>query len=523
MINFKSSEAKSVQGNSLSEPFTIKELFLVFALLSFAILLRAYHLHDFPLMIHNDEMNCGLEARAVLHDPHRPFLLGTGWSGHPNFGYLFGGISLLISDTLWGLRLGSAVMGVFSLLFMYLFMREGFNRRIALITLFLATVFHFHIYFSRIGTHFNQAAFFIPLCLWLSLRAARDWNRWWCLAAGLSTGLAMQVYPATQVLLPVFFVWIVLQLFFLSNASSKKEFLRGALLCAVGTVVALSPMIIHYFTGGALEERSGRTFLFTKENLDHLAFDIGPLNYAKIFWYQLQAMTVKLFFKGDACIQFGYQGMLVGPLLPFVIWGIGCAVMRWKEAASQLLLLIISLTWITGGLLLVDPPAFQRLIAFGFLLPAFAALGLEWLQKLSRRWKQILLTFVLLGWAGWNANTAYYFYMHQPVWARDIAVRHLESDQSIKGFLLVTNQDENMRYESYQFMAPRVNTMRVAPPDFTAGLAQCPKPCAVAVPLISGSLPKPPPSTSDQSSIQWQHLSWPSDGGERAMYWAILP
>ena len=523
IVNSQSNDLNSTYSGHSPEPYEVGELCVVIALLVLALLLRSYHLNDFPLMIHNDEMNCGLEARAVLHDPQRPFFIGTGWSGHPNFGYLFGGISLLISDSLWGLRLGSAIMGVFSLLWIYLFMREGFNRRIALTTLFLATVFHFHIYFSRIGTHFNHAAFFIPLCLWLALRASRNWNIWWCLAAGLCTGLALQVYPATHVLIPAFFIWIIFQLCSPKTSSQRKELIIGIDLCLISMLFSLSPMIIHYVTGGALGERSGRTFLFTKENLNHLAFDIGPLTYTKILWYQLQSMTYALLLKGDKCLQYGYQGMLVGPLLPFILWGLWISVPSWKNAASLLLLLVITLTWSTGGLLLVDPPAFQRLISFGFLLPAFAALGLECIQKLSPLWKRITLTVVLVGWTSWNATAAWSFYLHQPVWARDMIVRRLESDPSIKGLLFVSDQYENMKYESFLYMAPNVIAQHVYADELQSSAAQCPKPCAIAIPVPPKSVTTSPPSPlSENDATPWEQVSWPSDGGIRSMYWKII-
>src|SRR6185437_8141705 len=119
--------------------------------------LRLPNLASMTYVVHGDEASCALEALRWLHGEVHT-LLSTGWYGLPVLGY---GIPALVmhfaGDSLFGLRLSSVIVGLLSLIVMYLLAREFAGRRVAFVATALLAVSHLHIQFSRSGIHYIHA------------------------------------------------------------------------------------------------------------------------------------------------------------------------------------------------------------------------------------------------------------------------------------------------------------------------------------------------------------------------------
>ena len=126
---------------------------------------------EYPYSIENDEAYIGLVARDILGG--RPYaFFDLFWVGVPNLSLAFTRAAQLVFDeSLWGIRMGNAVLGALSIPCVF-----GFGRRLignfpALMAAMLVATAHVHVHWSRNGQHFILTAVGAAVVLWLFARA----------------------------------------------------------------------------------------------------------------------------------------------------------------------------------------------------------------------------------------------------------------------------------------------------------------------------------------------------------------
>jgi len=170
------------------------EAALIGCLLVIGFAIRVYGIDDYPIQLHNDEMNTGLSARKFLHNP-MPQVFATGWWGQPGLGFYLTSLFMrMFGDSLFGLRMSSACYGMVFLLGLYIAARILFCARVAIIALILTTALPAHIHFSRAGFQQMQSLTFSLWALVLFLLALRN-RRWlYFTLSGVLLGISFQTY-----------------------------------------------------------------------------------------------------------------------------------------------------------------------------------------------------------------------------------------------------------------------------------------------------------------------------------------
>ncbi|HYD48255.1 MAG TPA: glycosyltransferase family 39 protein, partial [Terriglobales bacterium] len=212
-------------------------------LLLLGLALRLPSLSEIPPNIAADEILPGHEAMHISAGNYPNVFSSLGWFTIPGFAFLPPALvmQLLPDEPFYALRLSSLLTGMIGLCFTFLLARRLFNDRIALVTLFLMAVGFWHVHNSRTGFPFIQTSTFVPLVLYLLVRA-RQHRSLRCMAlAGIALGFALQGYfpvRALMLLVPLFLVvgWI-------GRGDSLRRIVAESAIAGTGMLLVLFPLL----------------------------------------------------------------------------------------------------------------------------------------------------------------------------------------------------------------------------------------------------------------------------------------
>src|ERR1019366_9110062 len=201
-----------------------RRLLLLFGVLAIASFLRFYHLTTTPPVLSIDEAMDGVNAQNVVQTGQFKVYYpeDNGREGlYVNILALAFRYHLLPDTAPWSVRMPAAVIGVLTVLGVYLLVTELFTESIALLSAFLLATSFWHINFSRIGFRAILAPFCLSWAMYFLLRAFRGNSPrngslpgaegtakyfLYAMAGGVFCGLGFYTYIAfriTPLLLPV--------------------------------------------------------------------------------------------------------------------------------------------------------------------------------------------------------------------------------------------------------------------------------------------------------------------------------
>ena len=142
------------------------------------------------------------------------------------------------------IRLEAALVGVLTILMLFLFMRERYGQRPALAAALLLALSPWHVAFSRVAFRGIWVPFFVVLGLWLAGRIQR--SRWYLVAFFASAGLFGYTYSPVRIYLPLYLLII---LGFHHKALDVKKLVLPVLMF----LLLVLPLIVTSFQGEHLQ------------------------------------------------------------------------------------------------------------------------------------------------------------------------------------------------------------------------------------------------------------------------------
>jgi len=202
---------------------------------------RFYLLRQIPPEMNSDHAEKILDILRILDGQTMIFFPTNGGREALQF-YIVAGLNKLFNVELnfMALKSVTALIGFFSLPFIYLLGKELFNRRVGLIALLFAGIAYWPNVVSRVGMRLPFYIFFTSLVLYLLLKALRTGNRNYFILTGLSLGLSFYGYSANRIL-PILVI-IAITLFLIHERSSehrKQVIIYSAILVIFALVVFL--------------------------------------------------------------------------------------------------------------------------------------------------------------------------------------------------------------------------------------------------------------------------------------------
>jgi 4-amino-4-deoxy-L-arabinose transferase-like glycosyltransferase len=427
-----------------------------------ALVLRVFALESVPFTLGGDEAWHGLLARQVIDGQLRnPFTMG--FMSMPTLFYWPLSWSLrLFGDSVVGLRLAAALVGAVTVPILYLFARDLWGRRLALLSALFLASYDYHIHYSRLGANNVWDPLFVVLALWALdrglARIAEEPARWgayrWFMVAGSVVGLSFYFYTGARLLPVLVAVYAVFVWWRRRKQLSRPGAYLGLML--VTFLVVAGPMLsyaqahppewnarlnqVGIIQSGWLEREPALTGKSTAQILAEQflraagAFHVFP---DRTVWYGADRPLL---------------GLLDGAL---AVLGMAWAVARWRDRRWFLILIWFWSVIVSGGMLTESPPSSQRLV---IAIPAVALLvatGLDRSVDLSARvlerqgrWEQVarglLLGLLMVG------SIRYYFVEFAP--ARRYGSENGETATMIGHYL----RELEGEYQVYHLGAPRI-------------------------------------------------------------------
>jgi 4-amino-4-deoxy-L-arabinose transferase-like glycosyltransferase len=375
------------------------EAVAVAALTLLAFMLRATALDSVPYTLGGDEAWHGLLARQVLaRELRNPFTMG--YMSMPTAFYWPLSWSLwLLGDTVTGLRFPAALVGTITVPIFYLFARDLWGRRTALVSAIFLTAYDYHIHFSRLGANNIWDPLFLILMLWAldkglrgntpdavqhhdgdeapgqSQKPSSQRYRYFLLA-GLVMGLSMFFYTGAR-LLPLLagvyvgFVWL--------RRGRHVPRLGAHVVVLIAACVTVAGPMLSYAQSHPDEwnARLNQVGIFQSGWLEREP-ELTGKSTAQILAEQFIRAAGAFHYYPDRTAWYAAERPLLGFLAgAFAILGMAWAVAQWRDRRYFLVLLWFWSAIITGGMLTESPPSSQRLV---IAIPAVAllvAFGLE--------------------------------------------------------------------------------------------------------------------------------------------------
>ncbi len=232
-----------------------KILFLL--ILTFAFILRVYHVTKVPPALSWDEVSIGYNAYSILktgRDEHGRFLPFDAVIAYGDYKPPLAVYAAVPAVAVFGLndfavRLPSALFGTLTVLLTFFLVRELFRTSLfinhySLITAFLLAVSPWHINISRGGFEANIALFFVVLGTWLALSARTHPRRW--MITWLPFVAAVYTFNSSRVFSVLFIPALMMYCY--------RDIKKNLKLCIVGIVIAgfcTAPIVPHLLSAQA--------------------------------------------------------------------------------------------------------------------------------------------------------------------------------------------------------------------------------------------------------------------------------
>lgn len=345
--------------------------------------LRFYHLDQYPLGVNQDELSDIYDGYSLAQtgadrfgDPHPAIVRAYGELDYRPALYpwlvaipiKFAGFSITAG------RIPAAVLGVATLVLLYLFANALAGPTFALLALLCGTLSPLHIQYSRIAVESaSLPPFFVILILYLWERSAsRSFPLALTVALGLATGLSTNAYQGTRVTAFLFAVAITIDILRIGRRAVPR-----VAAFSVAVVIGALPQIVAMLTDPAHFFARARVLTSAVE---------GPLAYAgTLLWnYWLNIAPRYLFVPREI------TALTVARLLPpeiiFFYVGLGALAFLRTPARSRARFYVYAamVIAILPSALSTGNPDPLRASGMAILTPLFSAAGIVFLyQRMS--------------------------------------------------------------------------------------------------------------------------------------------
>jgi 4-amino-4-deoxy-L-arabinose transferase-like glycosyltransferase len=354
----------------------------------------------------------GLHARYLV-EGEIPTFFSTSWYSIPQLFYAFPAMSLTVfGDSLFGLRMGTVILGTISVIPFFFLIRYWWGEKAAILAALLLITNHWFLHLMHCGVNYVQALFFAILLL--ALWAYANSNRTWEIHSlcGLTMGLSLMSYQANHIL-PI--LWVASQIHLvIFRQLSIRQFVVSLCLPIGVALLILSPLLAHDFAVAGKTEifsaRSSSVAIWTDNNSKHVdsVYEANG-DTSRVWREQFKRAFLSTILYSDRSIQYNGQA----PFLDFltsVLFCIGIVISLYRFFDPRWFIptLWISSILLIGGVFTVDAPFYPRLAGLGALLfiPIAGVIShtLEAKHTLLRALTFLVAIVIVVGAAGLNLN-----------------------------------------------------------------------------------------------------------------------
>lgn len=348
------------------------DLILCAALILLSAAVRLSALSTLPTTLSGDEASAGLSAVNFLTGRADNWF-SIGWFSFPSLFYALQSVAVrLFGQTIFALRVWTALAGAVTVGGLYVLARALFDRTTALMAAVLLAASHLHVHFSRIGLQNTWDGLFTALALaglWLGWRHA--WRGGFVLC-GVALGLGQYFYVTFRALPLLVLLWALGMA--VAAWPTFRQRLPDLVLAAHVALVVVLPLAL-YFVANPLEFNAPLQRVSVFDGwLAARSAETG-LTPAALLARQVAVSAAGI---THVPLQHWYTPgvpLLAPPAAALFVLGVLWSAANFDRRYA-LLLLPIGAVVVAGGLS-QDPPASQRYVIVATLAPVFVALPLS--------------------------------------------------------------------------------------------------------------------------------------------------
>ncbi len=164
------------------------------------------------------------------------------YSLEPVYPLFLAGIYSVFGHSFLAVRIAQSILGLLTLLFLYLIAKNLMPERYARGVLLFGGVYPFFIYIAGLLYATQIFTFFIVLGVWIFIEYFKNPRMWLMLVGGIVLGFAVLSIPVYVVALPLFVLWV----FLFSKQTFSKRF-TAALVLSASIVLILIPWTVRNY------------------------------------------------------------------------------------------------------------------------------------------------------------------------------------------------------------------------------------------------------------------------------------
>ncbi len=360
------------------------------AIVLFAFAARVWQIGEIPFTLGGDEATQGAEALRVVNGHLRNPLTISWWYSVPTLFFFYNSLTIgWLGATITAQRLPWAVLGTLTLPVVFWLAARLKGVLFGLLVAALVALYHFHIHFSRLGSHQIADPLFVSAALLLFYRARQRGNVLdWVLLGGVC-GLSLYAYAGAR-LTPVLILATVVYLMLYDRPRFAREHWRGLLLALGAFLIVGAPMLqIAYLFPAYFNDRLDTVGIFQNGWLERESANTGESTLT-VLLYQLRRAALGFNFYTDRTVWYGLPQPLLDPIFgALFLLGLGYATLRaFVPPADRRLFPMVAWWWgatILGGALTENPPSSMRLVTLTVPVCFFIALALVQIARSARR------------------------------------------------------------------------------------------------------------------------------------------
>lgn len=316
---------------------------ILIIILIIASFFRLWQLSSIPPGVYPDE---AINANQAISEPGKIFYPEN--NGREGLYINLLALSFnLFGISIWSLKIVSAIIGILTVLGLYLLIKEIFKNRvhknpeaIALLSAFFLAVSFWHVNFSRIAFRAILVPFLLVFSFYFLFRGFRTQKLWNFIIAGLFCGLGLHTYIAFRLAVLIFIPVLIFFWFFYKKQNLSKKYLVFAICFLLFAFIIALPIGIYFLQNPQdFVGRTGGVSIFSQEN---------PLKeFGKSLIYHLAMFNIR----GDYNWRHNFSGS------PMLLWPIGILFLiglfySFKKLAKSIILHSIELFAVFGFLII---------------------------------------------------------------------------------------------------------------------------------------------------------------------------
>jgi 4-amino-4-deoxy-L-arabinose transferase-like glycosyltransferase len=380
------------------------EFFWLTLIVFVTIFLRLYRLTEIPPGLTGDEAWTGIDTLEILKNGYiGPYIPIHAWGQMSGYLYYQTLIFKIFGISFFTLRLGGAIIGIFTIIAFYFLAKLFFKKEISLLITFLFSIAHWHLHFSHMSFFLIAVPFFSITSFYFLIRGFRDKKIFFFALGGICLGLGLNTYFSFFFSTLAIIIFIIYKtIAFGIKKKLNKKILQGILIFGFSSLVIFLPLGIYISKNpDVFFGRNILTSPFFGPNKESLEIKYGPLSNSKIVFLNIKKTLLMFHYQGDenAIDNLPGQPMIDRATGLLMLAGLFLALKKIKEE-KYFLAIVWFLTALIPGFLTAGAPNARRTIDSLPSVFLFSGFILEFLElslkrfNLNKKMKRIILALI---------------------------------------------------------------------------------------------------------------------------------